>query len=152
LVTKLAFAHPSREQRVPMLEELWQVRHPVVDFRLQPITYTDQSPEIFGKENLGPGKRRWTRSSHWRGSGRGRWSRRCCCCCCGGGSWRGSRRRSGSGRRGRCTSFHRSKDVDPTRTINVVWRARGSALSRTDVDSRVIQGIAARNGSRNPVS
>ena len=66
------------------------------------------------------------------------------CCCGGAGCWRGGRRRSSSGRRRRCTSSHRSKDIDPTPTIDVVWRARGSALSRIDVDSRVIQGIAAR--------
>jgi hypothetical protein len=107
---------------------------------------TDQSPEIFGKENLGPGKRRWTRSRRRRGFGPGRWSRRCCCC--GGGSWRGSRRLSDSGRRRRCTSFHRSKGVDPTPIINVVWRARGSALSRTNVDSRVIQGIVTEAETR----
>ena len=37
-----------------------------------------------------------------------------------------------------------AKDIDATPTIDVVWRARVAALSRSDVDSRVIQGIAAR--------
>ena len=40
---------------------------------------------------------------------------------------------------------YRGKNIDPTPTIDVVWRAGSAALSRSDVDGRVIQGIAARD-------
>ena len=51
--------------------------------------------------------------------------------------------RSSSGRRRRCTSSYRGKDIDPAPTIDIIWWACVAALSRSNVDSRVIQGIAA---------
>jgi hypothetical protein len=97
-------------------------------------------------EILWPRQRRGTRPCRWARPGcwRRSWRGRCRGCCSGAGCWRGGRRGSSSGRRRRCTSSHRSKNIDTTPTIDVVWRARGSALSRIDMDSRVIQGIAAR--------
>ena len=98
------------------------------------------------RRDLWPGQRRGTRPCRWPRPGcwRRSWRGRCRSCCSGAGRCRGGRRRSSGGRRRRCTPSHRSKDIDTTPTIDIVWRARGSALSRIDMDSRVIQGIAAR--------
>ena len=105
---------------------------------------TDHQKFSIGR-NLGPGQRRrtrpwrWPRSRCWRRSRR----RRCRCCCSGAGCWRGGRCRSGSWRRRRCASSYRSKDIDPTPTEYVVWRAGVSALSRINVNSGVIQRVPA---------
>ena len=37
-----------------------------------------------------------------------------------------------------------AKDIDPAPAIDIIWRTRVAALSRSDMDSRVIQRIAAR--------
>jgi len=118
---------------------------PICDCNPILTSTADRSRSSVGR-NLWSRQRRGTRPCRWRGPGCWRWSRRSRrrCCRSGTGSWRGGRRRSGSGRRRRCAASHSSKNIDPAPTIDIVWRARGSALSRTDVDSRVIQRIAGR--------
>ena len=102
-------------------------------YNRSPVTHTRNFP--VGR-NLGPGQRRGARPCRWPHSGCwGRLRRGC---------WRGGRRRSGSGRGRRRTSFNCSKDIDPTPTIHVIWRTRTAALSRSNVDSRVIHCIAPR--------
>ena len=92
------------------------------------------------RRNLGPGQRRgtrpwrWPRPRCWRRPRR----RRCRCCCSGAGCWRGGR-----SRRWRWAPAYGRKDIDPTPTIDVVWRAGVSALSRINVNSGVIQRILA---------
>ena len=127
---------------VPTFEGPQHLLRKLVDLRLQPITCTrdHDAQKSSAGQNLGPRQRRGPRPYCWRRPRRWRRSRRGS----GAGGWRCRRCRSSSWRWRRCTSSYRSKDVDTTPTVDVVWRARGSALSRIDVDSRVIQRIAAR--------
>ena len=99
------------------------------------------------REILWPRRRRGTRPYRWPGSRCWRRSRRrrCRCGCGGAGCWRGGRRRRSRGRRRWRTSSHCSKNIDPPPTIDVVWRASISALSRSDMHSGVIQSIATRS-------
>ncbi len=112
------------------------MQHSVCDF-FNRTTYTgDRSPGISSTEILWPGQRRGARPCRWPRSGC--WGRlRCSCRRCGCG-------RAGSGRRRWSAPAHRGENIDPTPAIHIIWRTRSAALSRSDVYSRVIQGIAAR--------
>ena len=78
-------------------------------------------------EILWPGWRRWARPYRWPRPGcwrRSRCSRRC---------WRWR------------SAVYSGKNVHPAPSINVVWRSRIAAQGGSDMNSRVIQGIATRS-------
>ena len=67
-----------------------------------------------------------------------------CRCRCSSWRWRWRRRWPGS--------LDSGEDIDPAPAIDVVWRARSATQGGSDMNSRVIQGVAARSrfGSATP--